>query len=150
MLTLALVVSSCGDGDKKSDSSDDDAKKEKKSMGKNSKVNNDDRNEPSSEVCECAEVELNLMTDMKNGVDRAELEKKYKSSMEKCEDMFEGFSEDEMVAAENEYRECPATKELEKMRKEMTGGDNGDEDYGDEDYGDEDYGDEGYDDDYEK
>ena len=151
MLTLALVVSSCGDGsdDKKSDSSDD-AKKEKKNTVKNSMGNDDDSNEPSSEICECAEAELNLMTDMKNGVDMTELESKYKSIMEKCEKMGDGLNEDEMKALEKEYSECPAYIELQKMRGgEINGGDEGsyddeDEDYGDEDYGDEDYGDEDY------
>ena len=71
-----------------------------------------------SEICECAELQLNMMKDMKDGIDMEALEKKYESKSKKCEEMGKGKSDEELEKMKKELDACPAAKELEKMESD--------------------------------
>ena len=92
LFAMGVVLNSCGD----------DASGEKKL----------------SEICECAELQLNMMKDMKDGMDMGDLEKKYESKSKKCEDMAKGKRKEEMEKMKKELDACPAAKELEKMESD--------------------------------
>ena len=83
-----------------------------------------------SEICECAELQLNIMKDMKGGMDMKDREAKYASKWKKCEEMAKGKSDLEKRKMKKEMEACPAYKEVEKMQKEMMG------DYGEGEGGD--------------
>ena len=103
MLTLALVVSSCGDGgnDKKSDSSDDD-KKEKKNEVKNSNKSNDSNlNESASMYCDCMGTAMELMIKMAK---REITEDEAQKQMSDCSDYVDNLSEEDTAM---EQANCP-------------------------------------------
>ena len=81
-----------------------------------------------SEVCGCADTILAMMKDMKTAGRAAsddkikEIEEKYKEKMEKCDKMGEGKSDEEQKKMREEMEKCASYKELEKIQKEMRGG----------------------------
>mgnify|MGYP001224759200 FL=1 len=78
--------------------------------------------EGSSEICDCADMSVAMMNEMKGMEDMAkmtEITEKYAAQAEKCEKMGEGKSDEELKAMEEEMKGCASFKEMEKM---MSGG----------------------------
>ena len=75
-----------------------------------------------SAVCDCADMSVAMMNEMKGIEDMAkmmEITEKYAAQAEKCEKMGEGKSEEELKAMEEEMKGCASFKEMENM---MSGG----------------------------
>ncbi len=79
-----------------------------------------------SEVCDCAQTGLSMMKEVKEaGMDLTKMQgiqDKYKTDIEKCEKLGEGKSEAERKKMEEEMKQCDSYQEMEKMSKEMMGG----------------------------
>ena len=50
------------------------------------------------------------------------IQEKYKDKMEKCDELGEGKSDEEQKEMREEMENCASYKELEKIQKEMMGG----------------------------
>ena len=85
--------------------------------------------EKSSEICDCVwlrkkttDMSVARMIEMKGIEDMdkiTEITEKYAAQAEKCKQMGEGKSEEELKAMKEEMKECASFKEMEKM---MSGG----------------------------
>jgi hypothetical protein len=79
-----------------------------------------------SEVCGCADTFLAMMKeakDAKNDIAKMKsISEKYKDKIDKCDKLGEGKSDDEQKKMKEEMEKCASYKELEKIQKEMMGG----------------------------
>ncbi len=79
-----------------------------------------------SEVCNCADTLLSMAKEAKDVKDDMEKMKairdKYKDKMDKCDKLGEGKSDEEQKKMREEMEKCASYKELEKIQKEMMGG----------------------------
>ncbi len=72
----------------------------------------------SSEICDCADMTVAMMNEMKGLEDMGEMTEiteKYAAQAEKCEKMGEGKSDEDLKAMEEEMKGCASFKEMEKM-----------------------------------
>jgi hypothetical protein len=95
----------------------------KEMMGESSE--NEDENNDIYSVCDCADIMLAMMKEAKGSMNDKEkmeaLKKKYEAVIEKCEQLGDGKSEEELTKMKKEMEKCPAAKEAEKLMKEMMG-----------------------------
>lgn len=74
-------------------------------------------------ICDCADIVLAMLKEVKaNMADKDNMEaikNKYEAKIEKCDKLAYGKSEDEKIKMKEEMERCPATKEAEKMMKEL-------------------------------
>ena len=74
-------------------------------------------------VCDCTDIMLAMLKEVKaNMADKDNMEaikNKYEAKIEKCDKLAYGKSEDEKIKMKEEMERCPATKEAEKMMKEL-------------------------------
>ena len=88
--------------------------------------NNDDYEEEESEICECMTTLLAMAREakyVKNDIEKMKaIQEKYKDKMDKCDKLGEGKSDEEHKKMREEMEKCPSYKELEKIQKEMMGG----------------------------
>jgi hypothetical protein len=79
-----------------------------------------------SEVCGCADTALAMMKEAKDTKMDMEkmkaIQEKYKEKMDKCEKILRPESEEARKKVEEEAKNCSSAKELEKIQKEMMGG----------------------------
>jgi serine/threonine-protein kinase len=79
-----------------------------------------------SEICACADTLLSMTKEVKEAKMDMEkmkaIEEKYKAGMDKCNKLGEGKSDEEQKKMREELENCPSYKELEKIQKEMMGG----------------------------
>lgn len=79
-----------------------------------------------SEVCGCADTLLSMAKEAKEAKMDMEkmkaIQEKYKEKMEKCDKMGEGKSDEEQKKMREDMEKCASYKELEKIQKEMMGG----------------------------
>ena len=74
----------------------------------------------SSEICNCVEAQLSMTKEMKEAKDDTDKAKairdKYKDKREKCRELAKDKSEEEIKKMQEAAKNCPASKELEKLR----------------------------------
>jgi undecaprenyl pyrophosphate synthase len=102
VMALGLIVSSCGDasGDASGDSSSSQDK-------------------GPVTVCDCIDLNLDMMKDMLNGMSEEEAATKYAKDMESCKALGKGKSPEELDAMNKQAEDCASMGEMQKIQQEL-------------------------------
>ena len=100
VMALGMIVSSCGD-------SSGEANSEK------------DQGKGPITVCDCIDIQIDMMKAMLNGMSEDDAGAKYAEEMESCKKMGEGKSPEELDAMNKQAQDCESMGEMQKISQEL-------------------------------
>ena len=102
LMVLGIMVSSCGDASGDSNSENDKVE-----------------DKVPATVCDCIDLNLDMMKDMLNGMSEEDAGVKYKEGMASCKELGDGKSAEELDAMNKQAEDCQSMGEMQKIQQEL-------------------------------